>query len=205
MVDDRERFDNAVARIDAANADDPGHERVDGQSVAKELIYGRRMSEMLDRLAPDSPEALQLAVRSQHIRRWEIPRASYPQTPFGYKQWRARLLKFHAEAAAAILRDVGYDEAIVGKVQSLLRKEGFKVNPDTQTLEDVADLVFLEHYLADFAAAHPQYDEAKLTGILRKIWRKMSADGRAAALTRIYLPERLAPLIRKAAAEGGGE
>lgn len=205
MIDDRHRFETAIARIDAANAKDPEHERVDGQWVAKDLIYGRRMSEMLDRFAPDSPEALQLAVRSQHIRRWEIPRASYPQTPFGYKQWRARLLKFHAEAAAAILRDVGYDDATVGMVQCLLRKEGFKLNPDTQTLEDVADLVFLEHYLADFASTHPQYDDAKLTDILRKVWRKMSAGGRAAALTRVNLPEQLVPLIRKAAAQGGDE
>ena len=205
MIADRERFETAIARIDAANAEDPEHERVDGESVAKELIYGRRMSEMLDRFAPGSAEELQLAVRSQHIRRWEIPRAAYPQTPFGYKQWRARLLKFHAEAAAAILREVGYDEATIATVQSLLRKEGFKVNPDTQTLEDVADLVFLEHYLADFSSTHPQYDKAKLTGILCKIRRKMSLRGRAAAVTRIRLPEGLDPLIRNAFADSADE
>lgn len=203
MIDDRERFAAAIARIDAANAEDPQRERVDGQWLAKELAYGRRMSEMLDRYAPEASEALQLAVRSQHIRRWEIPRASYPRSAFGYKQWRARLLKFHAETAAAILQQVGYEAATIEKVQSLLRKEGFKVHPDAQTLEDVADLVFLEHYLADFAAAHPEYDEAKLADILRKIGRKMSRRGRVAATRLIRLPAHFAPLIAEALADGG--
>ena len=38
-------------------------------------------------------------------------------------------------------------------------KRGIKVNPDTQLLEDVTDLVFIEHYLLAFAEKHSDYDE----------------------------------------------
>ncbi len=194
------RFDAAIARVDAANAEDPNQEVADGHAAPKELIYGRRMSAMLARFAPEASEAVRLAVRCQHIRRWEIPRDSYPRDKPGYKQWRTRLQQFHAETAANILRELGYDEDLIGRVQSLLRKEALKVNPETQLLEDVIGLVFLERYLVDFVAQHPEYDEAKWIDILQKTWRKMSPAGHAAALKLIKLPEGLLPLILKAVA-----
>jgi hypothetical protein len=156
------------------------------------------MSAMLERYAPHASEAVRLAARCQHIRRWEIPRAAYPMTRQGYKEWRTRLMRFHADLAGAILREVGYDEAMVARVQSLVRKEGLKVNPETQLLEDVIALVFLESYLGDFVARHGDYDEAKFIDILRKTWQKMSAQGRAAALRLITLPPELAAVVRKA-------
>jgi ribosomal 50S subunit-associated protein YjgA (DUF615 family) len=198
MIVNQERFEQALARFDAANAEDPNHETVDGRQVAKELIYGQRVSEMLERFAPEASEPLKLAARCQHIRRWAIPRSDYPQTTFGYKQWRAHLKKFHAETAGQILREVGYDEATIKRVQSLLRKEALKVNADTQTLEDVVDLVFLENHLDDFVKKYSHYDEAKLADILRKTWKKMSPRGHDAALKLIKLPEHLAPFVIKA-------
>ena len=45
-------------------------------------------------------------------------------------------------------------------------------------LEDVACLVFFEHYLAEFVTQH---DELKIVNILRKTLRKMSDRGRASA------------------------
>jgi hypothetical protein len=200
MTSNQERFGHALARFDAANAEDPNREIVDGQPQPKELVYALRLSAMLARFAPQASEALQLAARCQHIRRWAIPRGDYPQTTIGYKQWRTRLKKFHADTASAILEDVGYDADTIRKVQSLLRKEGLKTNPETQTLEDVVDLVFLEHYLEDFFAKHGHQGEEKLADILRKTWKKMSLEGHAAALDLIKIPEKLAPFVLKAVA-----
>lgn len=198
MTVDMERFERAVARFDAANLEDPNTEIADGQTYPKELLYARRMSEMLQRFAPDAAEPLRLAVRSQHIKRWTIPRAEYPMTSVGYKQWRQRLMRFHADTAAEILREVGYDEETIARVESLLQKKGLKTDPQTQALEDVIGLVFLECYLEDFVAKHGNYDETKVADILRKTWQKMSARGREAALGSIKLPKRLVPLIEKA-------
>ena len=183
-----ERFEQAVARFDRANAEDPNHERVDGVDTPKELVYARRMSERLARFEPDASEPLRLAVRSQHVRRWTIPRAEFPDGREGYREWRTRLAAFHAKTAGAILRDLGYESDVVARVESLLRKEGLKADADAQTLEDVACLVFLEHQAATFASQH---EEAKLLDILRKTWRKMSERGRAAALDL-----KLAPAVR---------
>ncbi len=201
-----ERLAAALAAFDAANAEDPRRERdAAGVERPRELAYAQRMSDMLDRFAPDAPEAVRLAARCQHIRRWEIPRAAYPRTPEGYKAWRRRLMEFHAATAAGILRQAGYDEESVGRVASLLRKERLKRDPDTQLLEDVIALVFLEHYLEGFAAEHPDYDEPKLADILRKTWLKMSPRGRDAALTVARIPERLKPLVLRAVGAPGAE
>jgi hypothetical protein len=194
MTFDRARYERALARFDAANREDPTTETVRGTSHPKALLYAQRMSACLDRLDPEAPEAVRLAARAQHIRRWEVPRASYPMNRPGYLQWRTALGKFHAETAAAILRDVGYDEQTVGEVQSLLRKERLKLKPATQLLEDVACLVFLEHYFADFAAQH---EEEKLIDIVRKTWKKMSPRGQQAAL-ELELPPALQVLVAKA-------
>jgi len=107
-----------------------------------------------------------------------------------------------AETAAGMLRDTGYGEDTIGRVQALLRKEKLKLDPEVQTLEDVVDLVFLENYLEDFVAKHPEYDEAKWIDILKKTWFKMSRRGRSAALSMIRLPEKLLPVIRQAAELG---
>ena len=176
--DSSERFRNAVARFDRANAEDPNVETVDGASRPKELLYAQRMSDALERFAPNASEVVRLAVRCQHIRRWTVPRDTYPEGRDGYRRWRSDLGRFHAETAGDILHQVGYDDATVGRVQALLRKERLKADPEVQLLEDVVCLVFLRHYLAPFAAQHA---DEKVVGILRKTWHKMSERGRAAA------------------------
>jgi hypothetical protein len=198
------RFERAIAGFDAANAADPNREVDGGLERPKELVYAERMTAMLARFAPDAPEVVRLAARCQHIERWKIPRDSYPMDRIGYLQWRKRLNKFHGEVAGGILREAGYDEPTVARVARLLMKEGLKSDPEAQTLEDVVDLVFLEHYLADFVAKHGQYDIAKFTDILAKTAKKMSPRGRAAAVTLIHAPPALAPLVRGAMESGGG-
>ena len=195
MISD-DRFRRAVERFDAANGEDPNRELADGAEQPKELVYARRMTARLDRFRPDAPEAVRLAARSQHIRRWTIPRADYPAGREGYRRWRTDLGRFHADTAAAILRDVGYGDDVVARVGSLLRKERLKADPDVQLLEDVICLVFVEHYLAGFA---PKHDEETLAGVLRKTWRKMSEDGRRAALA-LDLPENVRSVVERAVA-----
>jgi hypothetical protein len=190
------RFDQAIARIDEANAEDPRTEVVDGEEVAGELLYGRRMSARLARFAPEASEALRLAARAQHVCRWRIPRDRYPTGRAGYKRWRSELARLHAELAGEILRQVGYDEKLVARVGDLLQKRRLATDAEVQTLEDVACLVFLEHYFAAFAAKH---EEAKLVDILQKTWRKMSERGRAAALA-LELPPEARALVEKALA-----
>lgn len=186
MSDATARFDAAITRFDAANAADPSTESFEGTAYPKELLYAQRMTTWLNALLPDASDVLRLAVRCQHIRRWEIPRQTYPMDRTGYLRWRTDLGKFHADTAGDILREVGYDEGTIARVQSLLRKERLKRDPEVQALEDVICLVFLEHYLADFATQH---DEAKIIDILRKTWRKMSLRGQEVARTVPMAPE----------------
>jgi len=191
-----ERCEEALRRFDEANAADPRRETADGEEHPKELIYGRRMSAWLDRIAPDAPEVVRLAVRAQHIRRWEIPRESYPMDRPGYRAWRTDLGKFHADTAAAILCEAGYDEETISRVESLLRKERLKMDPDCQLLEDVACMVFLDHYFEDFIGEH---DEPKLVNIVRRTWAKMSDRGHAAALN-LTMSDRARKIVEKALA-----
>jgi hypothetical protein len=188
------RYENALARFDAANAEDPNIEVIAGVETPRELLYARRMTACMDRLAPEASEVLRLAARSQHIRRWTIPRSAYPMDRAGYKAWRMELNRFHAEVAGDLMREAGYDAETIGRVQKLLRKEKLKVDPDAQLLEDVVCVVFLEFYFAEFASRH---DEEKLISILRKTWVKMSPRGHAAALA-LELPEDMRKLVEKA-------
>ena len=192
-------FQAAIAAFDQANAQDPNIEMVGEEACPKELLYSRRMGEMQQRYVPDASEAVKLAVRAQHIQRWLIPRDSYAMDRQGYLQWRTALYKFHAQAAGKLMQAAGYDDEMIERVAAIISKKGLKVNPETQVMEDVAGLVFLEHYMQAFAEKHPEYDEAKWIVIIRKTWQKMSADAHAYVLTgNIKLPKTLIPLIMKA-------
>lgn len=199
MIVNITRFEQAIAKFDAANNEDPNQETFEGKVYPKELLYAQRMSAMLKQFAPDASELMQLAVRCQHICRWKIPRDTYPMDVTGYRNWRTSLYKFHGDVAGAIMREAGYDEASIIKLQGLLRKEKLKTNPETQMLEDVVSLVFLQHYLEEFVSKYNHYAEEKLLDILRKTWRKMSDAGHAAALKLNYTPEMLA-VVQKALA-----
>ncbi len=193
-MSESQQFQRAVALIDAANGEDPNRETWQGREWPKELLYSQRMSEWLARLAPDADEALRLAARAQHIRRWQVPRDSYPRTRDGYLRWRTVLYEFHAQQAAALLSEAGYDEEALTRVSRILRKRGLKREEDSQLIEDVACLVFLEHYFAAFAPGH---DPAKVIDIVRKTWKKMSDAARQAALG-LALPAEARLLVEQA-------
>ena len=188
------KLQQALKAFDQLNDQDPNKVDCGGGKVAKEQLYSQHMYTRLLAFKPDASETLTLAVYSQHIQRWKIPRNTYPMTRRGYKQWRQRLALFHAETTATILVGLDYDQKTIARVQYLLQKKGLKRDEDSQTLEDVACLVFIEHYLAEFAEKH---SEEKLIDIIRKTWRKMSEKAHQAALD-IDLPEELKVLVTKA-------
>lgn len=202
MTEAEQRYDKAVALIDAANNEDPNSEVVDGKDVAKELIYGQRMSDMIDRYLPDADEVAKLSVRAQHIQRWKSPRDEYPMNRKGYHLWRTNLYKFHAETAAKYLQEAGYDQAFIERVKLAIGKKNLKTNKDTQILEDVAALTFIEYYMMAMYEKFPQYDEDKWIDIIIRTWKKMSPLAQEYALSgNIILPEALVPVIQKALAK----
>ncbi|MFZ3018385.1 MAG: DUF4202 domain-containing protein [Gallionella sp.] len=191
-------YQAAIAAFDKANAEDPNKEVADGKEYPKELLYAQRMTEMQERYAPDASEAVKLACRAQHIQRWMSARSDYPMDKKGYMLWRTNLYKFHAETAGALMKQVGYDDEMIDRVKTIVGKKDLKTNPETQLMEDVVDLCFIEHYMLHFAEMKPDYDEAKWILIIKKTWDKMSESAHAFALAgKIKLPEALVPLILK--------
>lgn len=194
-----QRYQDAIAAFDQANAQDPNKEMHEGKEHPKELLYAQRMTEMQERFAPDASEAVKLACRAQHIQRWKSPRSDYPMDKKGYMLWRTNLYKFHAETAGALMKQVGYDDEMIDRVKTIVGKKELKTNPETQLMEDVVDLTFIEHYMLHFASQKPDYDEAKWIVIIKKTWDKMSDSAHQFALAgKIKLPEALVPLILKA-------
>jgi len=198
-------YNEALALIDAANAVDPNQvEDENGKSWPKELLYSERMSDMLNRFKPDADEPQKLAIRAQHIERWKSPRSDYPMNRIGYLTWRKDLYKIQANTAAGLLQQAGYDDDAVERARNAIAKKNIKGNPDTQLLEDVTDLCFLEHYILEFVNKHPDYSEEKWIEIIQKTWRKMSDQAHEFALAgKVKFPESLTPLITKAVSEPG--
>jgi len=202
MSPTQHQFEQAITLIDAANAEDPNQASDNGKKCPKELLYSHRMSDMLERYTPEVDEAMKLAVRAQHIQRWKSPRDAFPMNRQGYHKWRSELYNFHAETAASLLEQAGCSEELIERVRKAVGKREPKTNPDTQLVEDIAALVFIEHYMQEFVDKHPEYDEEKWLRIIRRTWNKMTEQGQKFALSgELKLPEPLVPLIRKAVAE----
>jgi hypothetical protein len=207
MADSQSSYEKVLALIDEANSADPNRIRDDdGKEWPKELLYSERMSDMLRRYAPEADDVMKLAIRAQHIERWKSPRNAYPMDRIGYLKWRKDLYKIQADTAARLLRQAGYDRESIDRLGKAVAKKNIKGNPDTQLLEDVTDLVFMEHYMLEFVGKHPEYDEAKWIDIIRKTWNKMSERAQDFALSgEVRLPESLLPVIRKAVSGAGDE
>jgi len=185
---DSDKFNKTMCAFDEANAKDPNN---------KELIYAQRMTDCLNNYDPDASEALQLAVRCQHIRRWEKPRSEYPEGKAGYYKWRTNLYKYHGDVAAKYMIQEGYDKEMVNRVKTLLLKKEIKSNEESQALEDVVCLVFLKYYFDDFITKH---DENKLIVIVQKTWGKMSEKAHELALS-IDFSDSAKSIVAKALAD----
>jgi len=186
-----------LAAIDTANADDPRRVTVDGRDYAFEELYAERMSARLAAVYPEASELLQIAARAQHLRRWEIARGDYPEGRHGYNDWRKTCRIHHAALTREIMLREGYTEADADHVGVLLRKEQLKKDKESQALENIAAIVFIEHYFDEFLAKYAGYDDDKLIDILGKTLCKMSPRGHAAALA-LNLPRRSLDLIERA-------
>ena len=188
------KYERALRLIDEAHAQDPNIVDTNGIKQPYELHYSQKMSSYLAKRNPAAPATLRLAIRAQHFRRWEVPRDSYPMTKMGYHAWRTYLKKRQAELASRICLDCGYSEADAERVAALIRKEDLKEDEDTQTLEDVACLVFLDDQFEEFEKLH---DEDKIVGILRKTWGKMTERGHELALG-VPMSDRAKSLVARA-------
>lgn len=187
-----EKFQSAIRRFDEENSRDPNSEN----NQPRELLYAQRLTDWVRKLCPEASEPLRLAARCQHICRWASPRENYPPTKPGYLKWRADLKKFHAEKSGAILREVGYDDAIIHRVQALNLKQNFPADAEVRVLEDALCLVFLEFQLAPLAA---KSDDEKMVNALKKSWAKMTEAARTEAL-KLNFGEREKELVHRALA-----
>lgn len=180
------RFERATRRFDEENSRDPNTEIIDGTPQPRELVYAKRLTDWVLKLQPDASETLRLAARCQHICRWLIPRQKYDMTRAGYLRWRNDLKQLHAQKAGEILRESGYPEETIRKVQELNLKKNFPNAPESRVLEDALCLVFLEFQFADLAS---RTSDDKMINALQKSWKKMTPSGRDHALKLPFGPK----------------
>lgn len=188
------KLENTLKDIDLLHSQDPTKVLVNGEEKAAELIYAENMTSFLPKVADNPCAELQIAVRSQHLCRWEIPRSDYPMDRPGYLKWRTELSKLHADKACEVMAKNGYSEESIEKARKIIRKQNLKGNPDAQAMEDCACLVFIEHDFLNFAA---KYEEPKIIDIVQKTWNKMSERAHQEAL-ELDLPEEALDLVKKA-------
>jgi tRNAThr (cytosine32-N3)-methyltransferase len=187
-------FARARTLIDAAHAADPAR-TADGRPA--ELVYADRMEAWVTKLDPAASPLLRLAARCQHLERFRVPRASFPDGKAGYLAWRKSLYTKQAARAGALLLEAGFRPPEAAEVATWVAKVGLQIAPGTQALEDAACLVFLENEIGAFAAQHADYPREKFVDILKKTWRKMSPRAQSAALTLALSPP-IAALVREA-------
>lgn len=169
-----------LSAIDALHAQDPRSTRqADGTALPQELAYAERMTHWLFELKSDPGELLQLAVRAQHLQRWKVPRGDYPEGRVGYLTWRRDQGLRAGGTAATLMREAGFDDESAQRVADMIAKKGLGRDPEVQTLEDCACLVFLENYFADFSR---KVEHDHMVRIVQKTWRKMSSQAHALAL-----------------------
>jgi len=193
------RFGKAIELIDAANSKDPNIEIDNGKKWPKELLYSLRMSDMIERYRPNADDAMKLAVRAQHIERWKFLRNDYPIGRTGYLKWRIALYAYHANTASGLLIEAGYDSEFIKRVKLAIEKKSLKHNQDTQLVEDVAVMVFIEHTMQAFVDKHPEYSNEKWMKIISKTWKKMTNNGQQFVDDgNIALPKLLMPMFKKA-------
>lgn len=187
-------YSRARELIDAAHAADPNR-AADGRPA--ELVYAERMEAWVARLVPGATPLLRLAARCQHLERWSVPRATFPEGKAGYHAWRKSLYTRQAGRAKDLLLQAGIAAHETDEAHAWVSKTGLKTNAGTQALEDAACLVFLENEIGAFAAQHADYPREKFIDILRKTWRKMSPAAQQAALA-LDLPPAIGALVRDA-------
>lgn len=192
-----DRLQRVLDRLDALNREDPNTDLVEGLARPRELAYAERLTGWVLRLEPQASEALRIAARGQHVRRWTIPRERYERTRRGYLKWRETLKTLHADTVAGVMQAEGYDEPSIARVRRIILKKDLATDPETQTIEDALCLLFLEMQFHDLRRKTP---DATMVQVLRKTWGKMSERARAEALRLPLAPDDRAILERALAA-----
>jgi hypothetical protein len=180
------RLTAALDRIDQLNREDPASDLWEGAPQPREWVYSQRLTNWVLRLRPNASDALRIAARGQHIRRWTIPRGQYPRNRAGYLKWRETLKRFHADEVASVMRQAGYADAEIARVRALILKQGLGADPETQALEDALCLIFLE---TQFHQLRGKTAPATMAQVLRKTWAKMSDQAKAIAHSLPMEPE----------------
>lgn len=188
------KLKKAISLIDEKNSEDPNVDYFEGKAYPKEVLYSMRMTEKLLDFDKDASEELQVAVRAQHICRWNIARNEFPMDRVGYLKWREKLKRMHAKITSNILKEVVYNSEFINRVSFLIQKKMIKKDEESQTIEDVICLVFLQFYFEAFADKH---SEDKVIDILQKTWSKMSEKGQNEAL-KLPLSDKSLILVSKA-------
>ncbi|GAB2710264.1 DUF4202 domain-containing protein [Halomonas garicola] len=183
--------------LDDLHRGDPRIVEVDGEAEPRELVYARRMSAWLEHIDSEPSDILRLAVRAQHLERWQLPRADYTEGRVGYLTWRRDQSRRAGETTARLMREAGYAEADAERAARIIRKQDLKRDAEVQTLEDCACLVFLENYFADFSRT---IERDHLIRIVQKTWRKMSPGARELALA-LPMSETSAAIVQEALAD----
>ncbi|WFM71123.1 DUF4202 domain-containing protein [Halomonas sp. CKK8] len=172
-------LDQTLAALDALHAEDPRRVQVDGEPVPQELWHAGRMSAWLERLHEHPDELMRLAVRGQHLQRWQVPRTDYPEGRVGYLTWRRDQGQRAGETTERLMQEAGYTAEQAERVARMIRKQGLGRDPGAQAVEDCACLVFLENYFGDFSK---QIDHDHLIRIVQMTWKKMSPRAHELAL-----------------------
>lgn len=172
-------LEDGFAAIDAANEGDPNTVVVRGVVRPKEQAHAELAVEWVRRLVESPSDALLLAARAHHVRRWDIPRDAQPEGRAGYLKWKRALQDHHARLVGELLLPLGFDPAVVARVQAIVRKERLRSDPEVQALEDALCLVFVE---TQFGALTDQLGEDHMVSVVAKTLRKMSPAGRSAAM-----------------------
>lgn len=172
-------LDQTLAALDALHAEDPRRVEVNGEPVPQELWHAGRMSAWLERLHEHPDELMRLAVRGQHLQRWQVPRTDYPEGRVGYLTWRRDQGQRAGETTARLMQEAGYAEEDAEAVSRMIRKQGLGRDEGAQAVEDCACLVFLENYFGDFSK---QIDHDHLIRIVQMTWKKMSPRAHELAL-----------------------
>jgi hypothetical protein len=190
-------LEEGFAAIDACNVGDPNTILVRGSERPKEQAHAEMAVEWVRALVESPSDDLLLAARAHHVRRWEVARSSFDEGRAGYLRWKRTLQEHHATVAGSALASVGFSPAVVERVQSIVKKERLRSDPDVQALEDALCLVFVE---TQFGALADQLGEDHMVEVVVKTLRKMSSAGRSAALG-LPLDEDALRIVGRALAE----
>ena len=185
-------LDQFLAAIDAANAGDPNS--FDDEPLA--LSQGRMADGWVVRLNPDAADALRIAARAHHLRRWAVPRSTYPEGRDGYLRWRRDQKTRHGNELAELLRTEGAGDDLIDRATRIVQKRGLGTDPEVQTFEDAVSLTFIETQFTE--TADKIADDEKTSDVIAKILGKMSPAGHDAVAT-ITLDDRATDIVRRAA------